>query len=64
MSIITELERYSGRAETTINGVINSTATFEVVDNLLIIRTSTHDTIHLTREIGQKLVSIINNELL
>ena len=63
MSIITKLERYSGRAETTINGV-NSTATFEVVDNLLIIRTSTHDTIHLTREIGQKLVSIINNELL
>ena len=64
MSIITKLERYSGRAETTINGVINSTATFEVVDNLLIIRTSTHDTIHLTREIGQKLVSIIYNELL
>ena len=63
MSIITRLERHTGKTETTIKGVVNSTATFEVVDNLLIIRirTSTHDTIHLTQEIGQKLV---NNELL
>ena len=64
MSIITQLERHAGKTETTIEGVVNSTATFEVVDNLLIIRTSTHDTIHLTQEIGQKLVNIINNELL
>ena len=64
MSIITRLERHTGKTETTIEGVVNSTATFEVVDNLLIIRTSTHDTIHLTQEIGQKLVNIINNELL
>lgn len=64
MSIITRLERHTGKTETTIKGVVNSTATFEVVDNLLIIRTSTHDTIHLTQEISQKLVNIINNELL
>lgn len=64
MSIITELERHVGKAGTTIKGVVNSTATYEVVDDFLIIRTSTHDTIHLTREIGQKLVDIINNELL
>lgn len=64
MSIITKLERHIGRAKTTLNGVIDSAATYEIVDNVLIIRTSTHGTIHITREIGQKLVNIIKNELL
>ena len=64
MSIITELERHVGIVETTLNGVITSTATYEVVDGVLIVRTTTHDTIHITPEIGEKLVSIINRELL
>ena len=64
MSIITQLERHVGKTETTIKGVVNSVATYEVIDDFLIIRTSTHDTIHLTQEIGQKLVDIINSELL
>lgn len=66
MSIITQLERHrhTDSAETTLNGVIDSTATYEIVDNVLIIRTTTYDTIHITKEIGRKLVTIINNELL
>ena len=64
MSIITQIERHTGLVETTLNGVIDSTATYEIVDNVLIIRTTTHDTIHITQEIGRKLVNIINNELL
>ena len=63
MSIITQLERNNGLTETTLNGVINSIATYEIVDNVLIIRTTTHDTIHITHEIGRKLVNIIINEL-
>ena len=64
MSIITRLDRHSSLAETTLNGVIDSTATYEIADNVLIIRTTTHDTIHITKDIGRKLVTIMNNELL
>ena len=63
MSIITQLERYSGYSETTLNGVLESAATYEVVDNVLIIRTTTHDAIHITKEIGKKLINIICCEL-
>ena len=63
MSIITQLERHTGLAETTLNGVIDSSATYEIVDDVLIIRTTTQDTIHITQEIGRKLVNIIDNEL-
>lgn len=63
MSIITKLDRHTTNAETTLNGVIDSVATYEIVDNILIIRTTTHDTIHITKDIGEKLVNIINNEL-
>lgn len=64
MSLITKLERYAGLEDTTLNGVVDSTATYEIVDHILIIRTSTHDTIHITREIGTKLADIIGRELL
>ncbi len=64
MSMITQLERYSGIADTTLAGVVDSEATYEIVDDVLIIRTSTHDTIHITKEIGKKLVCIIEHELL
>lgn len=63
MSMITKLERYSGVAQTTLNGVVDSIATYEIVDDVLIIRTTTHDTIHITREIGRELIDIIHNEL-
>lgn len=64
MSIITRLENHDGLSETTLNGVIDSVATYEIVDNVLIIRTSTYDTIHITKEIGKQLVNIITNQLL
>lgn len=64
MSIITKLDRHNAIAETTLNGVIDSNATYEIVDDVLIIRTTTHDTIHITKDIGEKVVNIINNELL
>lgn len=64
MSIITQLERHLGNSETTLNGVVDSTATYEIIDNILIIRTTTNDTIHITQDIGRKLIDIINRELL
>ena len=64
MSIITKLERHTGLSETTLNGVVNSEATYEIIDGILIIRTTTNDTIHITRDIGKKLVDIINSELI
>lgn len=64
MSIITLLDRHTGLSETTLNGVVNSEATYEIIDGILIIRTTTNDTIHITREIGKKLVDIINSELI
>lgn len=64
MSMITRLENHNGLSETTLNGVIDSTATYEIVENVLIIRTSTYDTIHITKEIGKQLVNIITNQLL
>ncbi len=64
MSIITLLDRHTGLSETTLNGVVNSEATYEIIDGILIIRTTTNDTIHITRDIGKKLVDIINSELI
>ncbi len=64
MSIITLLDRHTGLSETTLNGVVNSEATYEIIDGILIIRTTTNDTIHITRDIGIKLVDIINSELI
>lgn len=64
MSIITQLDRHTGLSETTLNGVVNSEATYEIIDGILIIRTMTNDTIHITRDIGKKLVDIINSELI
>lgn len=64
MSIITKLTRHTGFVETTLKGVIDSDATYEIINDVLIIRTTTHDTIHITQEIGRKLVDIINKELL
>lgn len=38
MSMIIKLERHTGLAETTLNGIVNTIATYEIVDNILIIR--------------------------
>ena len=64
MSIITQLERHTSLTATTLNGVVASEATYEIVDNILIIRTTTNDTIHITQDVGRKLINIINRELL
>lgn len=64
MSIITKIDRHNSITETTLNGVVDSIATYEIVDGVLIIRTSSHGTIHITREIGIELTKIIINELL
>lgn len=64
MSMITQLRQHTGLVATTLNGVVDSTATYEIVENVLIIRTTTNDTIHITQEIGRKLTDIINKELL
>lgn len=37
MSTITQLERHTVLASTTLNGVLDSEATYEIVDNILII---------------------------
>lgn len=64
MSIITQLERHTSLTATTLNGVVDSEATYEIVDNILIIRTTTNDTIHITQDVGRKLINIINRDLL
>ena len=65
MSIIREINAYTGDAETTLAGVVDSTATYEIVDNnIIIIRTSTSDTIHITREIGKEIINLIVNNIL
>lgn len=60
MSIINQLKKHNVDAETTLNCVVDSIATYEIADNVLIIRTSTNDTIHITKDIGRKLADIIN----
>lgn len=37
MSTITQLERHTVLSSTTLNGVLDSEATYEIVDNILII---------------------------
>lgn len=65
MSIIREINAYTGDVGTTLAGVVDSTATYEIVDNnIIIIRTSTSDTIHITREIGKKIINLIVNNIL
>lgn len=64
MSIIKNLDTHTGMAETTLNGVVESECTYEIKDGMLILRTTTHDTIHISREMGKKLVNIIVDELL
>lgn len=64
MSIIRSLEPYVGMTPTTLAGVIESDCTYEIVGNMLILRTSTSDTIHITPEIGKQIVKLIENNLL
>ena len=64
MSIIRNLTPHTGIVKTTLEGVLDSECTYEIIDNILILRTSTSDTIHITPEIGKALVTLIVNSLL
>lgn len=64
MVLVIRKNKCSSLSETTLNGVVNNEATYEIIDGILIIRTTTNDTIHITRDIGKKLVDIINSELI
>ena len=64
MSIVRKIDPHVGQEKTTLNGVVESDCTYEVVDEMLILRTTSHDTIHISREMGKELVKIIVDELL
>ena len=64
MSVIKELSAYSGAVKTTLSGVEDSKCTYEVVDGMLILRTTTSDTLHITPEIGKQLVKLIIDHIL
>lgn len=64
MSKITRINSHNGITATTLNGVVDSIATYEIVDDVLIIRTSSYDTLHINKKICKELVCIIVNELL
>lgn len=69
MSRIKELKEHAGIAETTLAGVEDSQCTYEVFRDagqhpVLILRTTTNDTIHITPEIGKQLVNLIVEKLL
>lgn len=64
MSIVRSLTPHVGIVPTTLAGVEDSECTYEVVDQVLILRTSTSDTIHITPEIGRQLIQLIESSLL
>lgn len=59
MAFIRKIEEYHGEDKTTLNGVVESDATFEFVEDVLIIRTSTCDTIHIRPGVGRELLDIL-----
>lgn len=50
--------------ETSLAGVVDSKCTYEIAEGTLILRTTTHDTIHLTGEAAKTLKDIIDKEFL
>lgn len=64
MSIITKLDKYNGADPTTLVGLKDSDCTYEIFEEMLILRTNTSDTIHIGKEIGKQLIKIIVDELL
>lgn len=61
MAIIRKLTQYNEPDATTMAGVVDSTATYEMFDGYLIIRTSTNDTVHISKDIGMQLVNLLKN---
>ena len=64
MSIVRKIEPHVPEAETSLAGVVDSECTYEIAEGTLILRTTTHDTIHLTREAANTLKDIIDKEFL
>ena len=64
MSIVRKIEPHVPEAETSLAGVVDSECTYEIAEGTLILRTTTHDTIHLTREAAKILKNIIDKEFL
>ena len=64
MSIVRKIEPHVPEAETSLAGVVDSECTYEIAEGTLILRTTTHDTIHLTREAAGTLKDIIDKEFL
>lgn len=64
MSIITNMKEYTGITHTTLAGVEKSECTYEIFENMLILRTTTHDTIHITPSIGKELIKLIVDNIL
>ena len=52
------------KTETSLAGVVDSECTYEIAEGTLILRTTTHDTIHLTGEAAETLKDIIDKEFL
>lgn len=64
MSIVRKIEPHVPETETSLAGVVDSECTYEIAEGTLILRTTTHDTIHLTREAAGTLKDIIDKEFL
>ena len=64
MSIVRKIEPHVPETETSLAGVVDSECTYEIAEDTLILRTSSHATIHLTREAARTLKNIITDEFL
>ena len=64
MSIVRKIEPHVPETETSLAGVVDSECTYEIAEGTLILRTTTHDTIHLPREAAKTLKDIIDKEFL
>ncbi len=60
MAIISQLNRHESLEITSMNGVVEATATYEFFENYIILRTE-HDVIHIDREIGEQLSGLIHS---
>lgn len=68
MSIVRDIDEYRGHENTTLSGVVDCDCTYEIIEEnrqrILILRTSSHATVHITPNIGKKLVKVIVDNLL
>ena len=64
MSIIRKITPHLPEARTSLKGVVNSECTYEIAEDMLILRTSSKSTIHMSKEAARTLVKIIVDELL